>query len=130
MSIVSPVRTIIVLSLLTRILTSSCLILLPLILPSFDSSSTLLISNPYLQSFLRWDTVYFLQIAQRGYKYEQELAFMPGLPGILRLGGFLSKLIRGSVGVNGDLMNEEDMMIFAILISWSAGICATLALYK
>jgi hypothetical protein len=38
----------------------------------------------FLGGFVRWDSVYFLQIATRpGYNYEQEFAFFPGYPFIL-----------------------------------------------
>ena len=39
---------------------------------------------------MRWDAVYFFNIAKRGYEFEQEFAFFPGYPFIMRvLGLFL-----------------------------------------
>lgn len=61
--------------------------------PGYDTSTTLLnldaISQnisagtswpqlaikSYVQKFIRWDAIYFTQIAQRGYLWEQEWAF-------------------------------------------------------
>ncbi len=38
-----------------------------------------------LESLVRWDAVYFLGIAERGgYAFEQEFAFFPGLPILMR----------------------------------------------
>ncbi|KAF8917812.1 GPI mannosyltransferase 2 [Mucidula mucida] len=47
-------------------------------LPLFDSSGA---SNPYL----RWDAIHFQHIAQAGYVYEHEWAFLSGLPFLLRI---------------------------------------------
>ncbi len=47
-------------------------------LPSFDSSGA---GNPYL----RWDAIHFQHIAQAGYVYEHEWAFLSGLPFLLRI---------------------------------------------
>lgn len=38
-----------------------------------------------LTPFTRWDSIYFLSISERGYIYEQEYAFFPGLPMMMRL---------------------------------------------
>lgn len=59
--------------------------------PGYDTSTTLLdFSNGaplYLHhshcpsavsKFVRWDAIYFIQIAQRGHVFEQEWAFSPG----------------------------------------------------
>ncbi|RMZ79696.1 hypothetical protein DV738_g3215, partial [Chaetothyriales sp. CBS 135597] len=53
--------------------------------PGYDSSSTFLHLNPgFLAKFVRWDAVYFTQIAQRGHVFEQEWAFGVGLTTTLR----------------------------------------------
>ena len=79
--------------------------------PGYDTSSTLLIdtespvepatkveqvatSVPYVWKFVRWDAVYFSQIARRGYVFEQEWAFGPGFPAVV---GLLQRGISDSV---------------------------------
>lgn len=46
--------------------------------PGYDTSITVLTGThaaPAISKFIRWDSIYFLQAAQRGYVYEQEWAF-------------------------------------------------------
>jgi Mannosyltransferase (PIG-V) len=57
----------------------------------YDSSSSILLpDNPSILSRLasalfRWDSVYFISLAQRGYYlYEQEFAFGFGWPSVIR----------------------------------------------
>lgn len=51
--------------------------------------------------FVRWDTVYFVAVAAKGYAYEQMLAFQPGIVGVLRLAGYVSWLCGSSAPWNG-----------------------------
>jgi Mannosyltransferase (PIG-V) len=70
--------------------------------PGYDTSSTLLFDSgspaastakikdvaagfPRALNFVRWDAIYFAQIAQRGYLFEQEWAFGPGFPSLIAL---------------------------------------------
>ena len=70
--------------------------------PGYDTSSTLLVSTesqgtsateirevatslPSALKFVRWDAIYFSQITQRGYIFEQEWAFGPSLPSLVDL---------------------------------------------
>ena len=81
-----PVASLVTLSVALRCFVISTLLFLGRVLPSFDASSALLLkpSELYLEPLVRWDTVYFVQIAQRGYEHEQQTAFMPGLPLLMR----------------------------------------------
>jgi hypothetical protein len=66
----------------------------------FDDSATLLLytsSQPsvltrLLSPLVRWDAIYFTAIAQRGYKYEHEMAFFPLVPFITGYAGRLGKM--------------------------------------
>lgn len=62
--------------------------------PAYDTSSTLI--PPYASSprdpiqglatsLTRWDAIYFVQVARRGYVFEQEWAFGAGLPTVIFL---------------------------------------------
>jgi phosphatidylinositol glycan class V len=50
-----------------------------------------------LSSFVRWDAVYFVEIAENGYLYEQNMAFFPLYPWIVRLlattGAYLNEMV-------------------------------------
>jgi GPI mannosyltransferase 2 len=93
-------------------------------LPSFDSSSTTL-QLAQLEPFVRWDTVYFLRIALNGYEHEQQAAFMPGLPGLMRLGAEAGRWGRGA----GEL-EVADAVLSGMLASAVAGTVAALCLYR
>jgi phosphatidylinositol glycan class V len=41
--------------------------------------------NGLFGSLVRWDAVYFLDIAEHGYRNEQSTAFLPGLPFLVNL---------------------------------------------
>jgi hypothetical protein len=49
------------------------------------SSLDIYLQNFVVKPFVRWDAIYFLSIAERGYVYEQEHAFFFGLPLLMRM---------------------------------------------
>jgi phosphatidylinositol glycan class V len=61
------------------------------IIYDYDTSAT----DYKLKAFVRWDAVYFLEIAKNGYSFEQQHAFLPGLPIMIRIiGEFLNFFIK------------------------------------
>ncbi len=39
-------------------------------------------------SYMKWDSIYFMRIAEVGYEYEQQLAFFPLYPLCMRIVGY------------------------------------------
>ena len=56
--------------------------------PGYDTSTVILhpLHNGWAMPFIRWDAIYFTQIAQRGYLFEQEWAFSWGLTRLMHIG--------------------------------------------
>ena len=81
-----------------RCLTVLSLLLIPCFLPAFDASASQVLTSKelWLEGFLRWDTLYFIKIAKDGYTREQEFAFMPALPWLLRKTGRLGARLFGN----------------------------------
>lgn len=93
-------RLVISLSVTARILTSLLIYLGSAASIPFDSSHlTLELINtaPLLRKWasfaVRWDTFHFTRIAQNGYVYEYEYAFMPGTPAVMRLIAFIARAL-------------------------------------
>ncbi|KAI9096924.1 GPI mannosyltransferase 2 [Phlyctochytrium arcticum] len=75
----------------------------------------------FLMPFVRWDAVYFLDIAERGYTSEQQFAFQSGLPEAMNL---LAACMSPS------LTKRSRLMLAGVLISNASFIFAALMLYK
>lgn len=74
-----------------------------------------------LSVFLKWDSFYFLHIAENGYIYEHQLAFFPLLPWLMRI---------LALPLN-DLLGHRLALLFAgCLISNVSFVLAALALYR
>jgi len=80
---------VLLLALVTRLSTWTSLLVLPRYVLAFDQSAGEVLSSEdlWLQGLLRWDALHFERIARNGYTLEQEFAFMPALPWIMRLLG-------------------------------------------
>ncbi|KAF9218399.1 mannosyltransferase [Gyrodon lividus] len=85
-------RSLIVLSLLSRLLVATLITLATSLLTLFDSSPRLILSDavpPWTSSLLRWDAFHFAHVAKEGHLYEHEWAFFPALPFVMHASGSL-----------------------------------------
>eukprot|EP01113_Clastostelium_recurvatum_P050756 TRINITY_DN9692_c0_g1_i1.p1 TRINITY_DN9692_c0_g1~~TRINITY_DN9692_c0_g1_i1.p1 ORF type:complete len:508 (-),score=92.78 TRINITY_DN9692_c0_g1_i1:6-1373(-) len=78
-----------------------------------------------LGRLVRWDAIYFVGIAQKGYEYEQEHAFFPLLPCLMQ---GLSRVITMVTG--GMISDLSAVVIAGVLLSNIACIIAAVELYK
>jgi hypothetical protein len=140
----SPIRTIALLALLSRIVPLALLHLLPI--RTFDASASLL-SPPtssgisltplttYTPPTLRWDAIHFATIALRGYTFEQQLAFQPGWPLVMRVAGegvwWAKRLFTGLVsGDSSSILTSNDVVLGGVIAANAAFVGATIMLYK
>ncbi|KAF8504005.1 GPI mannosyltransferase 2 [Gautieria morchelliformis] len=94
----------VLLCVLLRVLTVT-IALLASYLPAFDSSADILLADEspsfpkrWVSTSLRWDAFHFIHIAQEGYQFDYEWAFLPGIPVVLRASGWIMNLFTGYVG--------------------------------
>ena len=87
-------KILVTLNVASRLITG-VLILLSTYLPAFDDAPALLMGSVngagrsglihrWASSLMRWDAFHFVHVAQRGYVYEYEFAFLPGTPAVMR----------------------------------------------
>ena len=116
-----------------RQLTSSVLFLIVryLNIKPFDSSHLILTESDH--AGLRWDAIHYASIAMEGYRYEQQLAFMPLWPLILRISGEfgpgLRRLIPRFASLSFDL-TYDDISNCHTLINIASAWIAAQYLYK
>ncbi|RYP69574.1 hypothetical protein DL769_005249 [Monosporascus sp. CRB-8-3] len=100
--------------------------------PAYDTSSTLLsplISSPNESAFdiatklTRWDAIYFVQAARRGYLFEQEWAFGGGLPTVI---SFITNVLVGFGFEDSDILEP----LVGVFISYASHLLSVLALYQ
>ncbi|GAA5939639.1 GPI-anchor transamidase GPI18 [Sporobolomyces koalae] len=122
-----PLVAVTLLSLLLRLATTATIVAVQSVFPAFDASAARLSVplSPRLEGLVRWDTVYFLEIAKTGYIHEQRLAFFLGLPALLRAGGQVLAWCRGEH--NAAL---EDMVIAGVGATTFATTAAALCLHR
>lgn len=75
--------------------------------------------------FANWDGLYFLGIAEEGYKYEQFHAFFPAVPMVVRAAAELMSFL-----FDGLLSMHSWFLLLGFLFSNVCFILATLALYR
>ncbi|KAI8929928.1 GPI mannosyltransferase 2 [Entophlyctis helioformis] len=71
---------------------------------------------------MRWDAVYFLDIAENGYTFEQQFAFFPGLP-------LLARGLASVFAWTGGFCNHAATTLAGIAVSNISFVIATIALY-
>ncbi|KAG8217914.1 glycosyltransferase family 76 protein [Butyriboletus roseoflavus] len=101
-------RTLTLLSLLSRVLIATLIISSSYVLTLFDSSPRLILNSsapPWISSLLRWDAFHFAHVAQEGHAYEHAWAFFPALPFIMRVSGhILSRVGLSSADITAPLL--------------------------
>ena len=93
-------KPIVLLAILSRLFVWILAFLSSYALDDYDSAADVLFEadsslqklfNLTFRAFLRWDAFYFLHLAEEGYVYEQEHAFFPVLPLVIRFFGNYGK---------------------------------------
>ncbi|CAG8489473.1 13198_t:CDS:2 [Ambispora gerdemannii] len=105
------------------------------LLDDYDSSvSTLLTaknssSSTVLQAFLRWDAFYFLHLAEEGYVYEQEHAFFPLFPILVR---GIANFIKLFPLISTFIVSYERtvLLVIGVLLSNFFFVAAAVAIYN
>ncbi|GAN01003.1 dolichol-p-mannose mannosyltransferase [Mucor ambiguus] len=95
---------------------------------SYDSSGEIQLkasAKCALNVFLRWDALYFLHIAEKGYVFEQETAFFPVMP-------LLAKLLANTVflPLQGLLGNRYTLLLSGVTVANVSFVLAAGAFYK
>lgn len=126
-----PRTAIVAASSLLRVSTALVLVAAERVLPTWDAEVTTLAKahalSTRLEAFVRWDTVHYVQIALEGYERDQQTAFLPGLPALLRCGGQLVRRLK--TGKWGGF-TANDAVIAGIVATAIATTAAALALHR
>ncbi len=138
LSKLSPESQLAAVATIARLGSAFILIALPLLfsVPAFDSSAGLLNSSgkdsgySLWHPFLRWDSLYFADIARHGYRFEQELAFLPVWPAMLRVSGFLVSNVSYLFGLGTTIMTDGNLVVGATLTTILCSVLSSVVLYK
>lgn len=95
-----PVRTLVYLAIASRLIVLALALLSHRYISDYDASAATILEldvnnsisdypfdrwlRPLVSVYLRWDAFFFLHIAEEGYVYEQEHAFFPMVPWLMR----------------------------------------------
>jgi phosphatidylinositol glycan class V len=120
-------------ALITRLCTFALGFLTTLLVPDFDYSGRLILHETHnygaidsalkhlLIMFLRWDAIYFLDISENGYSLEQEHAFFPLLP----------LLVKAVVSIIPPFASSKLMhLLIGVVISNTCFVFAAVTLYR
>jgi len=94
--------------------------------PPFDSSHLILQREAAVSEGLRWDAIHYTSIALHGYQYEQQGAWMPLWPIIMRYMGLLIHYTRRES--NG--LDVQDVVIGGEVVNILMNLGSTFMLYK
>ncbi|KAH8083507.1 GPI mannosyltransferase 2 [Filobasidium floriforme] len=93
-----------------------------------------------LEPFVKWDNLYFAQIAVRGYQHEQELAFMPIWPLVMRWSGMAVQKLRLLLAVGsstqygssqtGALLGINDVVLGGVIVTNIVSVLNVVAFQK
>ncbi|KAJ9105768.1 hypothetical protein QFC20_004255 [Naganishia adeliensis] len=104
---------------------------------AFDTSASILLeqssvigADSPLQNFLRWDALYYFKIALDGYRFEQELAFLPGWPLCMRLAGEAVRYLRNLKGKASTDLDVFDVLVGGVFLANALSVAASVAFYK
>ncbi|GAA5867644.1 hypothetical protein JCM3774_001543 [Rhodotorula dairenensis] len=125
----APIAWIVAASVLLRLSTSALLVAAHLLLPTWDAEVTTLSHpiSPYLDPFVRWDTVHFAHIALDGYTSDQQSAFLPGLPALMRFGGEgVHRVHTGAAGT----ATADDIVLAGVVLSAVASTTAAIVFHR
>lgn len=119
-------------SLIIRILTVTYMVLCSALVPRFDTSGRILLSERKSagsdQSYVfdplaSWDVVHFAGIATEGYTLEQQHAFMPGISFVMHASGRLIGFLGGQTSsspfdnvIGGALVANVACVISSVLL--------------
>lgn len=110
-------------SFVSRLLTVALMFLNGFTASEFDTSTAAWFANESkftaLKSLVSWDAVYFLFIAENGYFAEQQFAFFPGYPLMIRV---VARLI--------SFVSIDGLVLCGVFVSNLFFILATRALYR
>ena len=123
---VSDSFPIVKLATITRFLTWILAIIFDKLIDDHEYSTELFLQNSqikfFVQPLMRWDALFFIDIAQRGYEFSKNHAFFPGYPLIIRCFSPLLQVLG---------FNQTDSTILgALCISNLCFVVAAWVLYK
>ncbi|CAG8652908.1 1869_t:CDS:2, partial [Paraglomus brasilianum] len=128
------VKPIVLLAVLSRLFVWILAFLSSYALDDYDSAADVLFEadsslqklfNLTFRAFLRWDAFYFLHLAEEGYVYEQEHAFFPVLPLVIR---FFGNYVLWPL--EWFLLKKQVLLLAGILVSNISFAFATGMIYK